>query len=279
MVPVNSTSTMTPWRWWFAMYLVTVSSAPTSVPVSASPSVASSSPISIWVSLLLLLLVVAITFVSMLARGKGVRVSKQTMATCALLHHQQLDFINEPFRQIPRGEVIQTCRNVHQEKELVDPQEQDASSSCSETSFPDRCLKNACELLQCVGQWTDSDGHSQKCKRRLKIHRQRGMVCTVHHSFIQCASCSNVIHEGCSQTGQTKPVKGAGSWKCKSCIETVTTEHVTISAIKEQSLKAVESDHTATVVMKTKRVERHAEGTRIISSGRVGYSLGKSNGK
>jgi hypothetical protein len=59
----------------------------------------------------------------------------------------------------------------------------------------------------------------------------------------------------------------------------VTTEHVTISAIKEQSLKAVESDHTATVVMKTKRVERHAEGTRIISSGRVGYSLGKSNGK
>jgi len=155
----------------------------------------------------------------------------------------------------------------------------DDSSSCDSTSsFAEKCLKSTCQLYQCAGESVDAFGNTQLCKKRMKFHRQRGCVCSIHHSFIKCSSCSAVIHEGCQQVGQKKPCKEK-TWKCKSCThgesvkeEPVEKEPIKKEPVKEEHVKEEQEQPakaTSVTVMKSKESLTHAfkkEGYRVRSS-------------
>jgi hypothetical protein len=144
----------------------------------------------------------------------------------------------------------------------------DDSSSCdSKSSFAEKCLKSICQLYQCAGESVDAFGNTQLCKKRMKFHRQRGCVCSIHHSFIKCSTCSAVIHEGCEQLGQKKPCKEK-TWKCKSCThgESVKEEPVKKEHVEEEQEQPAKA--TSVTVMKSKESLTHAfkkEGYRVRS--------------
>ena len=78
-----------------------------------------------------------------------------------------------------------------------------------------------CETFSCAGGTLSADGTFQSCSKRptnfKTKHHGRGVVCTVHHAFIKCQSCTLHVHEGCfvpSSHGYTIP---GFKWTCQRC--------------------------------------------------------------
>ena len=82
-----------------------------------------------------------------------------------------------------------------------------------------------CVFRTCVGGTLASDGSLKECKLRLRhrgehdaqaVQLNRGGLCTMHHSFIQCTGCERSVHEGCWASECMQPSR-RNAWTCDVC--------------------------------------------------------------
>jgi hypothetical protein len=79
-----------------------------------------------------------------------------------------------------------------------------------------------CETSTCVGGKWFGGTQFEPCVLRKQSHGVRhpkSMVCTLHHDFVKCTSCSARVHEGChapSPSGFSLPQRNV-LWKCLEC--------------------------------------------------------------
>lgn len=86
----------------------------------------------------------------------------------------------------------------------------------------DSDLTIICETFTCVGGKWFGGTQFEPCVLRKQSHGVRhtkSMVCTLHHDFVKCTSCSARVHEGChapSPSGFSLPQRNV-LWKCLEC--------------------------------------------------------------
>lgn len=79
-----------------------------------------------------------------------------------------------------------------------------------------------CETYTCVGGKWFGGTVFEPCVLKKQTHgfrHARSVVCTIHHNYVKCISCSACVHEGChapALSGYSLPQRNV-PWKCLQC--------------------------------------------------------------
>jgi hypothetical protein len=104
--------------------------------------------------------------------------------------------------------------------------EQDAgqAATAGTANKDDDDVSITCDTYTCVGGKWFGGSSFEPCvlkKQSNGIRHARSMVCTLHHNYIKCNSCSARIHEGCHAPAPGNPgfslPQRSVPWKCLQC--------------------------------------------------------------